>query len=76
MQVSFNSAADPAGARLIARIVEPGKLPEDLERAITEGAKAARFTGKTGQTFEHFVERDGEVVRLWRSLARRWRRNT
>jgi leucyl aminopeptidase len=64
MQVSFNSAADPAGARLVARIVEQGKLPEDLERAIVEGAKAARFTGKTGQTFEHFVERGGEVVRL------------
>jgi leucyl aminopeptidase len=64
MQVSFNSAADPSGAALVARIVEPGKLPENLERAIVEGARAARFTGKTGQVFEHFVERDGEVVRL------------
>ena len=64
MQVSFNSAADPAGARLVARIVGQDKLPRDLERAVTEGAKAARFTGKAGQVFEHFAERDGELVRL------------
>ena len=30
MQVSFNSAADPAGVRLVARIVEQDKLPGDL----------------------------------------------
>ena len=64
MQVSFNSAADPAGVRLIARIVEQDKLPADRERAIAEGARAARFTGKAGQVFEAFVERGGEVVRL------------
>ena len=64
MQVSFNSAADPAGARLVARIVGQDKLPGDLDRAVTEGAKAARFTGKAGQVFEHFAERDGAVVRL------------
>ena len=64
MQVSFNSAADPAGVRLIARIVEQDKLPADLERAVAEGARAARFTGKAGQVFEAFVERGGEVVRL------------
>ena len=64
MQVSFNSAADPAGARLVARIVEQDKLPADLDRAAAEGARAARFTGKTGQVFEGFVERGGEVVRL------------
>ena len=63
MQVSFNSAADPAGVRLIARIVEQDKLPADLERAVAEGARAARFTGKAGQVFEAFVERGGEVVR-------------
>jgi len=64
MQISFNTAADAAGARLLARIVEQGNLPADLERALAEGAKAARFTGKAGQVFEGFVERDGEVVRL------------
>ena len=64
MQVSFNKAADPAGARLVARIVEQDKLPADLDRAAAQGAKAARFAGKAGQVFEHFVERGGEVVRL------------
>jgi leucyl aminopeptidase len=62
MQVSFKSGAP--GIRLVARIVEQDKLPGDLERALAEGAKAARFTGKAGQVFEGFVERDGAVVRL------------
>ena len=31
--------------------------------AAQEGAAAARFTGKTGQVFESFAERDGRVVR-------------
>ena len=62
MQVTFNSAADPAGARLIARIVEPGKMPADLERPLAQGAQTARFTGKAGQLFEGFVER----VKAWR----------
>jgi leucyl aminopeptidase len=64
MQVSFNSAATSASARLVARIVEQGKLPDDLERAVAEGARAARFSGKAAQVFEAFVERGGEVVRL------------
>jgi leucyl aminopeptidase len=64
MQVSFNSAAKPASSRLVARIVEQGQLPDDLDRTLAEGAKAARFTGKAGQVFEGFVEREGEVVRL------------
>ncbi|HLV08316.1 MAG TPA: leucyl aminopeptidase [Croceibacterium sp.] len=64
MQVNFTQAADPAGARLVARIVEQDKLPADLERALAEGAKAARFTGKTAQVFEGFIERDGQVVRV------------
>src|SRR5690606_39253407 len=64
MQVSFNTAADPAGARLIARVVDLDKLPTELERPLAEGARAARFTGKAGQLFEGFVERGGEVVRV------------
>ena len=63
MQLSFNSAADPAGARLIARVVDQDKLPDDLERPLLEGARTARFTGKAGQLFEGFVERGGAVRR-------------
>jgi leucyl aminopeptidase len=63
MQVSFSNAV-PKGVRLVARIVEQDKLPADLERAVAEGAGAARFTGKAGTVFESFVERDGAVVRL------------
>ena len=63
MQVSFSKAA-PSDVRLVARIVEQDKLPADLERAVAEGAPAARFTGKAGTVFESFVERNGAVVRL------------
>jgi leucyl aminopeptidase len=62
MQITFRQAADAGAARLVARIVEQDKLPDDLERPLAEGARAARFTGKTGQLFEGFVERGGAVV--------------
>ena len=63
MQISFSDSI-PSGARLVAQIVDQGKLPDGLERAVVEGAKAARFAGKTGEVFECFVERDGSLVRL------------
>jgi leucyl aminopeptidase len=63
MQITFRAAADSSSPRLVARIVDRDKLPADLSRADTEGAAAVRFTGKTGQVFETFAERDGRVVR-------------
>jgi leucyl aminopeptidase len=64
MQITFRQAADAEAARLVARIVEQDRLPEDLERPLAEGARAARFSGKTGQLFEGFVERGDAVVRV------------
>ena len=64
MQITFRQAADLGAARFVAQIVEQDKLPDTLERALFEGARAARFSGKTGQLFEGFVERDGAVVRV------------
>ena len=64
MQITFRKAVPASGPHLLALIAEPDKLPGDLERAVAEGARAARFTGKAGQLFESFVERDGRVVRL------------
>jgi leucyl aminopeptidase len=67
MQITFRptapGAADSSTPRLLARIVDQGSLPGDLSRTDAEGAAAARFTGKTGQVFESFSERDGRVVR-------------
>jgi leucyl aminopeptidase len=67
MQITFRpnagSAADSSTPRLLARIVDQDGLPADLSRSDAEGATAARFTGKTGQVFESFAERDGRVVR-------------
>jgi leucyl aminopeptidase len=64
MHISFPSSAEDSAPRLLAIVVTQDKLPAGLERAIAEGATAARFTGKTGQLFETFVERGGKVVRL------------
>jgi leucyl aminopeptidase len=64
MQIQFRPAADGPLPRLRAQVVEQDKLPGGIEAAVREGAAAARFAGKTGQVFETFVERDGEVVRL------------
>ncbi|AKH42169.1 leucyl aminopeptidase [Altererythrobacter atlanticus] len=64
MQITFRDELDPSAARLIAQVVEQDKMPADLERTLIEGARAARFTGKTGQFFEGFVERDGQIVRI------------
>ena len=63
MKISFAPTV-PANPRLIARIVDQDAVPEERDRLTAEGAKAARFTGKAGQVFERFVERDGAVVRM------------
>lgn len=63
MQIEFTRSR-PEGSRLIAQVVDKGKLPDGLERIIAEGARAARFDGKPGQLFDGFVERDGIVVRV------------
>jgi leucyl aminopeptidase len=63
MQITFRPTADSSTPRLLARIVDQDSLPADLSRSDAEGAAAARFSGKTGQVFESFAERDGGVVR-------------
>lgn len=63
MQVNF-SVTHPSDARLVAHIADKGKLPEGLEKSVSEGAAAARFKGNPGQVFEGFVERGGVVVRV------------
>ncbi|MFZ9395310.1 MAG: leucyl aminopeptidase [Erythrobacter sp.] len=63
MQIKFSDTA-PADARLLAHIVSQDHMPARLERAIVEGAAAARFKGQAGQLFEGFVERDGQLLRV------------
>jgi leucyl aminopeptidase len=60
MKVEFAAAA----AGIVARIVDQDALPATLETVVAEGARATRFSGKAGQIFEVFVERDGKAVRL------------
>ena len=63
MHIQFNQSR-PQAARLIAQIVDKGKLPSDLSRALREGADAARFKGSAGQVYDGFVESGDVVARL------------
>ena len=63
MHIQF-SQSRPADARLIAHVVDKGKLPSTVDSTMRTGAEAARFGGRAGQTFDGFVERDGKVSRL------------
>lgn len=64
MQIQFLDATDSQPARLVARLVNQDAMPADLEPVLAEGAKATRFAGKAGQSFEGFVERGGKVLRV------------
>ncbi|MFA6219499.1 MAG: leucyl aminopeptidase [Erythrobacter sp.] len=63
MRIQF-SQSHPQAARLLAHVVDKGKLPAELERTLVEGAASARFKGAAGQLFEGFAERGGAVVRV------------
>ncbi len=63
MKVTFAASADSL-PRLVARLVEQDKLPDDLPEALAEGASASRFSGKAGQVFEGFEQGDGVVRRV------------
>jgi leucyl aminopeptidase len=63
MKIEFAPAV-PAGTPIVARVVDQDVLPEGLEPTLAAGAAAARFKGKTGQVFDGFAERGGDVVRV------------
>jgi leucyl aminopeptidase len=63
MKIQFLEGPVAASAKLVARVVDQGALPAELEAVLAQGAKASRFTGKSGQIFEGFVERGGAIVR-------------
>ncbi|MBH5323137.1 leucyl aminopeptidase [Aurantiacibacter sediminis] len=64
MKIHFSDSLTADSPRLVARIVDQDKLPQDLPDNFVEAAEASRFTGKTGQTFEGFYKNDGKLVRL------------
>ena len=63
MRIEFVAAAPPVATGPVVTLVNQDALPAGLEAALIEGAKASRFTGKTGQLHEGFVSRAGSVVR-------------
>ncbi len=64
MKIEF--IADPLAATTspVAYLALQDKLPAGLDPVLTAGAKASRFSGKTGQLHEGFTTRDGAVVRV------------
>jgi len=63
MQIHFTETS-PANVRLIARVVNQGDALADLDAALTDGAHAARFGGRTGQVFEGFTMEGGSLRRV------------
>ncbi len=63
MQIQFVQTA-PSTVRLIARIVNQNDMPQGLDASIIDGAKAARFSGRAGQSFEGFVVEGGVLRRV------------
>ena len=64
MQIQFLDASTTPSTRLVARLVNLDAIPAELEPVLAEGARATRFSGKAGQIFEGFVERNGKLVRV------------
>ncbi|HSG35524.1 MAG TPA: leucyl aminopeptidase [Sphingomonadaceae bacterium] len=64
MKISFREPDEASRPRVQAIVVDQDSLPQGLETPIVQGASAARFSGKAGQVFEGFVERDGKLVRV------------
>ncbi|MEM7690185.1 MAG: leucyl aminopeptidase [Pseudomonadota bacterium] len=63
MQFHFASTP-PAQVRLNARVINHKDTPDDLDAAVIDGAKAARFKARAGQVFEHFAMKDGALIRF------------
>jgi leucyl aminopeptidase len=64
MQIEFVAGPLATTTSPIALIVDQGVLPVDLDPVMLESARAARFTGKTGQAHDGFAARGGAVVRI------------
>ena len=58
------TATPPADVRLHARVVNQGAALTGLDKALVEGAAAARFSGRVGQVFEGFAMVDGTLRRI------------
>ena len=64
MKIEFVVAPLAATTSPVAYLVRQDKLPSGLDPVLAQGAKASRFSGKTGQLHEGFASRDGAVVRV------------
>ncbi|KWV90705.1 leucyl aminopeptidase [Erythrobacter sp. YT30] len=62
MHITFTQSA-PEKVRLHVRIVNSGADLSDLDPALIDGAKAARFKGSPGQVFEGFEMNEGVLQR-------------
>jgi len=64
MQIRFAETVPSPAPRLQVRVIDQDNPPADLDPLLAEGARAARFTGKSGQLHEGFVQAEGQVRRV------------
>jgi leucyl aminopeptidase len=64
MQITFGTRPGSSDPRVVVKVIDKDRVPDDLDRTLAEGARAARFTGAAGQLFEGFVERGGNIARV------------
>ncbi|MBB4860458.1 leucyl aminopeptidase [Novosphingobium chloroacetimidivorans] len=64
MKIQFLDAGAKSDAGILVHLVNQDAVPAQLEAVLVEAASQSRFTGKTGQLFEGFAERDGRVRRV------------
>jgi leucyl aminopeptidase len=64
MKIQFLDAGQMSPTGILVVPINQDALPSDLEAVVVEAAGRSKFTGKSGQLLESFVERDGKVVRL------------
>jgi len=64
MNFQFLSAGTAPQAGILVQPINQDALPANSGAVVLEAARKAKFTGKSGQLLESFVERDGQVVRL------------
>ena len=64
MKIQFLDAGQTPEAGILVLPINQDALPSSLEAVVVEAARQAKFTGKSGQLLESYVERDGKVARL------------
>ena len=64
MQIQFLDAGEQPQTSIMVLPINQDALPDGLEAVVVEAARQAKFTGKSGQLLESYIERHGKILRL------------